>query len=124
MQVQLLIGMTDSTNSASHLEVLLLLLRFSFRALRHFMLRGFFCKLELCINAAYSSGLPSTVMQTGKTGTYLCAGAPLYTVARVISTGPAGASTPLTFRAHYDDHWAFTTHELVFLLRSAVAEAG
>ena len=88
------------------------------------MLREFYCKVALCMGKLHSSGLPPTVMQTGNTGAYLCAGAPLYTVARVISTGPAGASTPLTFRAHYDDHWDFTTYELVFVLRSAVAAAG
>ena len=51
------------------------------------------------------------------------AGASLYAVGRVVSAGPAGASTPLTFSAHYDNHWDFTTHELHFVLKSSGAEA-
>ena len=54
---------------------------------------------------------------------HCCAGAPLFAVGRVLSAGPAGASTPLTFSAHYDNHWEFTTHELNFVLKSSGAEA-
>lgn len=53
----------------------------------------------------------------------LPAGGPLFAVGRVVSAGPAGASTPLTFSAHYDNHWDFTTHELVFVIKSLGAEA-
>ena len=50
------------------------------------------------------------------------AGMPLVVVARVVSTGPAGAAMPLKFSAHYDDHWEFVTHELVFVTELATAE--
>ena len=43
-------------------------------------------------------------------------------VARVVSTGPAGAAMPLRFSAHYDDHWEYATHELVFVTEMATAE--
>ena len=50
------------------------------------------------------------------------AGEALLVVARVVSTGPAGAARPLRFSAHYDDHWAFATHELVFVTEMTSAE--
>ena len=43
-------------------------------------------------------------------------------VARVVSTGPVGAAMPLTFSAHYDDHWEYATHELVFMTEMASAD--
>ena len=50
------------------------------------------------------------------------AGKALVVVARVASTGPAGAAKPLMFSAHYDDHQQFATHELVFVTEMATAE--
>ena len=54
-------------------------------------------------------------------GAMFLAGAPLFAVARVVSAGSAGAAMPLTFSAHFDDHWEFTTHELVFVTEPSVA---
>ncbi len=49
------------------------------------------------------------------------AGEALVVVARVVSTGPVGAAMPLRFSAHYDDHWEYSTHELVFVTEMASA---
>ena len=46
------------------------------------------------------------------------AGGPLFAVARLVSRGNLG---PLVFTAHYDDHWEFTTHDLVFVSKPLVA---
>jgi hypothetical protein len=46
------------------------------------------------------------------------AGGLLFAVARLVSEGNLG---PLVFSAHYDDHWEFTTHDLVFVSEPLVA---
>lgn len=46
------------------------------------------------------------------------AGGPLFAVARLVSRGHLG---PLVFTAHYDDHWEFTMHDLVFVSEPLVA---
>ena len=56
-------------------------------------------------------------------GAVSLAGAPLFAVARVASAGSAGAAMPLTFSAHFDDNWEFTTHELVFVTEPSVAQS-
>ena len=55
----------------------------------------------------------------------MLAGAALSVIAQITTMPPKDPEKefpPLTFRAYYDDHWEFCTHELVFLSEPLVAE--